>query len=113
MEKEKWTTAGENNEMWNGEGSVQGIYVSKKEDVGQNKSNIYNIRKADKALVGIWGSTVLDGRFSEIEIGSEVKVTALGEKESKTGKTYKDYTVEYREVEKSEEDKIDIKDIKF
>jgi hypothetical protein len=74
--------------------SVEGRYISKKEDVGANKSNVYVIQTEDGELVGVWGSTVIDAKFANIEIGSQVAIEYVGVKKAKVGnKTYKDFFV--------------------
>ena len=85
-------------EMWNpGEQeTIQGIYVSLKTKVGPNESNVY-ILNADNVKVGVWGSKVLDDRFKEIPLGSEIKIEYLGEQRTKKGgRTYQNYKVFYR-----------------
>ncbi len=76
---------------------IQGLYKNKKTGVGQNSSNIYEIQLPDGQLVGVWGSKLLDGRFEEIEIGMEVRLTYLGRVQPKTpnGRPYDNFKVEY------------------
>lgn len=66
-------------DMWDfrSQPTIQGLYVAKKENVGENKSNIYVLNVANEK-VGVWGSVVLDSRFEQIAIGSEVKIEYLG-----------------------------------
>ena len=87
-------------EMWDPEEDkvIQGIYVSKKENVGPNESNVYVLNVGDKKI-GIWGSTILDDRFKEIPLGCEVRIEYLGEQKTKKGnRTYQAYKVFYRPV---------------
>jgi|TARA_Y100000296_G_C5176928_1_gene260641 hypothetical protein len=73
--------------------TIQGVYTGKKENVGVNKSTIY-ILDVKGENIGVWGSTVLDGRFENIKEGTEVKIEYLGYKDAeKGGKSYKDYRV--------------------
>ena len=60
-------------DMWDCEKdkTIQGVYVAKKENVGENNSNVYVLNVGDKK-VGVWGSVVLDSRFEQIKQGSEV-----------------------------------------
>jgi len=86
-------------EMWNPEEqeTIQGIYVSLKIKVGPNESNVYVLNTVDNKKVGVWGSRVLDDRFKEIPIGSEIKIEYLGEQRTKKGgRTYQNYKVFYR-----------------
>ena len=73
-------------DMWDfrNQSTIQGLYVAKKENVGENKSNIYVLNVANEK-VGVWGSVVLDSRFEQIAIGSEVKIEYLGKVESESG----------------------------
>lgn len=75
--------------------TIFGTYKAKKSNVGPNNSNMYMIREDDKEEdTGVWGSTVLDGRFDEIPVGSRVKIDYLGEEKGKRA-TYKNYKVVY------------------
>lgn len=79
------------------EKELVGIYLSKEENVGPNGSNIYNFRKSDGLVIGVWGNTILDDRFKSIKIGEEVKVVYLGRaKSEKTGREYHGFDVFHR-----------------
>lgn len=95
-----WTEVGggDGADMWDRQGSVQGVYTTSRSGVGPNKSMVYTL-KTDKGEIGVWGSTVLDSKFEQIERGSEVKVTSLGKAKSQTGKEYNDFKVEVKPVE--------------
>jgi hypothetical protein len=89
-------------ETWNGKdsnlavgASITGEYISHQTDVGPNKAQMYTLRTADGDK-GIWGSTVLDGRFEQVRIGDIVRVTFQGEsaKPGKFGKPFKLWKVE-------------------
>lgn len=86
---------GGDTEMWNREGSIEGVYVSSKSNVGPNDSMVYTIRTKD-GTIGVWGSTVLDSKFEQISTGSEVRVTSLGKAKSQRGTEYYDYKVEVK-----------------
>ena len=78
--------------------TIQGVYVSKKENVGENKSNIYVLNVGDNKI-GVWGSVILDSRFENIKQGQEVKIEYLGKKiGEKGGREYKDYKVYVRSL---------------
>ena len=99
---EDWREVGaETEEMWKPEKedeSIQGIYVDKKINIGDNNSNIY-VLATDDGNIGLWGSTVLDGRFAKIPVGAEVKITYMGYKKSeKSAREYKAYKVEARKA---------------
>src|SRR3990167_1832931 len=74
-----------------------GVYKGKEENIGENNSTIYNFR-TEKGMIGVWGSTVLDTRFKNLEIGEEVKVIYLGVVPSKTKgrKGYHNFDVFHR-----------------
>lgn len=90
------TTEDVGGEAWDRTGTVQGVYRSKKLNVGPNGSNMYMIDTGGK-MVGVWGSAVLDSRLAQVPVGSEVKIKSLGKtKSEKTGREYVNYEVEYR-----------------
>jgi hypothetical protein len=101
--KDEWKTAGTGS-SWNyadegKDASIQGIYLVKEEGVGENNSNIYTLETKDGETVSIWGSTVLDGKFRQVKPGQEVLITYLGkEKNPKTGRTYHNFDLKYRDT---------------
>ncbi len=103
----EWKTAGNAGDSWKPENkgdTVQGIYKAKKENVGINSSNVYMLQvKGVDDLVSVWGSTVLDTKFEEIETGSEVRIEYLGDVKGKGPKPYKDFKVDYRDAEDIQE----------
>ncbi len=96
-----WTEAGNaGGESWKPENAgdtIMGTYKSKKENVGVNNSNIYMILiDGAEDPTSVWGSTVLDTKFQEIPLGSEVKIEYLGKVKSKAPQPYKDFKVLYK-----------------
>jgi hypothetical protein len=74
--------------------SIEGVYLSRKDDVGLNKKKIYILRTAEGELVGVWGSTVLDARMEPVRPGQTVGIEYLGSKKPKSGgKNYHDFYV--------------------
>jgi len=74
--------------------SVEGRYVEKQSNIGPNKSNIYILETSSGEKVGMWGSTVIDGRMEKIAVGKMVAIEYAGEEASpKTGRTYKAFKV--------------------
>lgn len=75
---------------------LHGIYVGKKDHVGTNDSNVYDIKVADGTVYSMWGSDLLDGKFNKIFFNSEVRVTCLGIAQPKTpkGRAYMNFKVE-------------------
>lgn len=102
---EGWTEAGSGStgEIWDKEkGPIQGKYVSKHTNVGPKQSNLYKIQEDGKpTTTGVWGSTVLDGRFEEIPVGSMVKIEFKGKERGKGGNQYNNYAVFYKAQEGS------------
>lgn len=76
---------------------IQGFYVNLKTKVGQNESNLYEIKLPNGELVSVWGSGLLDGKFQEIPVGCEVRITYLGVQQPKTpkGRAYQNFKVEF------------------
>lgn len=76
---------------------VQGFYVAKRTGVGQNDSTVYEILLADGQKYAFWGSGLLDGKFQDIPMNCEVRVTCLGETQPKTpsGRPYMNFKVEF------------------
>lgn len=62
-----------------------GTYISRKANVGRHNSMLYKIKKTDGTIIAVWGSTVLDGRLEDIEIGSMIKIMFLGDMASPSG----------------------------
>lgn len=93
---------GDSSEMWNREGSIEGLLVNRQSNVGPNNSMKYNL-KTDKGDIGVWGSTVLDTKMELITNGSLVRITYLGQQTPKSGgKPYHDFKVEAKPPEFTE-----------
>ena len=76
---------------------IQGVLIRKEEHVGPNDSNMYRLQLADGKELGVWGNTVLDGRFQKVTIGEEVKLVYLGKQKSeKTGREFHAFDVFHR-----------------
>lgn len=81
---------------WDREASVTGKLVNKQSNVGPNGSMLYTV-ETEKGKIAIWGSTVLDTKFSAIPTNSLVRVEPLGKQKSpKTGREYQDFKVSYQ-----------------
>jgi hypothetical protein len=74
---------------------VEGQYIKKDTDVGENGSNMYKIQQEDGSVVSVWGSTVLDNKMDNVGIGQYIQIKYLGKKPSpnRKGKEYKDFSV--------------------
>jgi hypothetical protein len=109
IEMSKWielSGGSDSNATWDRQDPIQGVYVSKKTDVGPNNSNMYNLKTSD-GEVGVWGSTVIDSKFEQIPLGAEVRIEPLGMAKSKMGKEYADFKFQYREVPMQEVEEMD------
>jgi len=92
------------------EKELQGVYVETKElttkDVAtkqDKKVKLYVIKDSEGQLVAVWGSAMLDRLMKEPAIGNEVKITFVKKSFNKeTGKSLKEFTVDYRSVEETE-----------
>lgn len=82
--------------------SIEGIYVEKKTEVGENKANLYFIKNDKGDVSSCWGSTVLDDKMTlHAIIGDLIRITYLGM--VKKTKKYHDYKLEVNEEESEEE----------
>ena len=107
----EWKTAGVSGEtpVWDeGDNKVlEGVFVQLKSRVGMNKSDVYVIRTADGKLKNVWETAVLRTAFTDIPVGSEVRIEFMGLKQSssqideKTNELamYRDFQVDYREAQ--------------
>lgn len=96
-EFDDWQEAGSGSgDTWNFDDDkvVIGTYRRKRDNVGQNASTMYYLQLEGTAEeVGVWGSTVLDNKMSEVPLGSKVRIESLGKP---AGKNYKDYSVKFK-----------------
>ena len=76
--------------------TVQGTYVDKTEDVGQNNSNVYKIKTKENGVISVWGSKVLDGKMDKVPKNHIVRITYLGmqDPQNPQGRAYKNFKVE-------------------
>lgn len=88
-------------DFWNPENpedSVEGIYLSKQEEVGENKSNVYNLETSE-GIKSVWGSTVLDNKFKLVKFGDDLKIIFVGLKKPDGGREYKDFKIQKAKTE--------------
>ena len=79
---------------------IEGILEEVKSDVGPNASNLYTLKMEDKKRVSVWGTSILDTRLKNVEIGEAVKIIYLGEFEgSKSGRSYHSFDVFHKEAQ--------------
>lgn len=78
---------------------LEGLYVDKKSDVGENHSNIYTVQIEDGSYVSFWGSAMIDDNFDKIPMGAEVKLVYLGtQKNAKGNREYKKFDIFSKQV---------------
>lgn len=76
---------------------IQGIYESKRENIGENAATLYNVRTEEHGLLSLWGSTVLTDKFNNVKEGEEVIVELTGTQKPKAGgKAYFVFKVMHR-----------------
>jgi hypothetical protein len=92
---DEWTTVSDTSETWDKSEPIQGVYKRQKTGIGQNESNQYVLETKD-GEVAIWGSAVIDSKFEQIPVGSEVRIKFEGKKSGKSGNSYNDYTIAFR-----------------
>ena len=95
---DQWVEIGIN-DTWNFDETPEftGFYMAKRDEVGANKSTIYDFRLVDGTMISIWGNAVLDIRLKGLQVGEEVKITYLGKKKSeKSGREFKDFKVAHK-----------------
>ena len=88
-------------EFWspeNPEDSVSGFYISKQENFGENKSNLYNIETSE-GVKSVWGSTVLDNKMKLVKIGDDIRIIYLGKVKPEKGREYKDFKIQKATIE--------------
>jgi len=76
---------------------IEGEYKGKEENVGQNKSTIFTIKKDDGTLVKAWGHTVLADKMNKLEEGDYILIQFLGKKKGERYDYY-DFKVDVDEA---------------
>lgn len=77
--------------------TIEGKYVGKRQGIGKYKKNVYQIETAN-GVYDVWGSTVLDRKMGEVEIGQLVRIKYMGTAKGKGGE-YHDWSVMYADPE--------------
>ena len=72
---------------------VIGLYDSKRENVGNFKSNVYTLEQEDGKKVDVWGCTTLDQAMEGIKTGMLVKIVYTGLKDIGRGNPLKLFEV--------------------
>lgn len=76
----------------------EGSFISTESNVGPNHSNLYTFRVKDGSLLAVWGNTILDTRFKNLEFGELVIIHYLGKvkSEKRKGAEYHNFEVYHR-----------------
>ena len=77
--------------------AVMGIYLNSQDEVGENKSKVYNLEQPNGKIISIWGSTVLNHKMNLVKIGDDIKIVYLGKVKPEQGREYKDFNVQKAE----------------
>ena len=85
------------NERWdfNENPELYGFFVGKKEDVGENHSNVYQVELDNGEITEFWGATALDSQMNNVKLGARIKIVFEGMKDSpkRKGKQFKAFSV--------------------
>lgn len=68
-----------------------GNLMEKRESVGPNNSKMYIIENRDHEIWALWGSTLIDQRMANKEIGQFIVIEYLGKEKGKRGTEYHNY----------------------
>lgn len=115
MSERNWKeiTVDTSGEVWDMSKPIEGEYVKVEHDIGPKKSNLYTI-KTDGGDMKVWGSMILDDKFSDIDEGTYVKIEYTGKEKSKSGNEYHTYKLFVDEDSTSDDgDEIDPSQIPF
>jgi hypothetical protein len=73
---------------------VEGVYVERKDDIGQNASTIYLIETKEHGVLSVWDTFVLKDKMDAVSVGDEIRIECLGKQKPKgTGKPYYGFKV--------------------
>ncbi len=76
--------------------SIEGVYIDKREAVGQYNSNAYVLDVVDGGLITVFGNVVIDDRMRFCDIGDTVRITFMGKELSSNNREVKIFKVERR-----------------
>lgn len=98
-------SGGSNDPVWNSKGAlsegdqIEGKFTRMKNNVGPNDSTLLTIETSE-GPTSVWANAVLETKFEQVPVGSPVRITYLGMKDSeKGGRSYHDYKVEAKPIE--------------
>lgn len=70
--------------------SIEGMYLTHREQLGKFKSNLYTLKTAEGKLVSFWGGTVLDDEMAKVSYGDVIRIVFRGKNKEKD---YNDFQV--------------------
>jgi len=73
--------------------TLEGLYVEMLTGIGAKGANMYVLETEAHGKVSVFGSTVLDGKFKKVPVGSQVKIEYLGKEKAKSGNEYNNFKV--------------------
>ena len=79
--------------IWERNSVLIGTLAGISKDVGPNNSMMYAVQQDDKQVAGVWGAYDLDQKLDGVEVGSRVRIEALGKKPTKGGRSVMEYSV--------------------
>lgn len=79
-----------------------GLLASITHDVGENHSTMYELVQQNGDSLNVWGSTSIDNKIRPSDIGQFIKIQFKGMATGKSGRQYKDITVDFFTGEKTD-----------
>lgn len=106
MSERKWGSKSQLGEVWdpkkNADGTVKstaldsdyldGIYMDRKEGIGQYNSTVHNIQDDNGKLWAVWGDTVLNKEMEKYKFGTYMRIKFEGRKYKKDAKAGSPYS---------------------
>ncbi len=80
----------------------EGVLAGIQTDVGENNSTLYDFITEDGEHKNIWGSTTIDSRIFNSDIGNFGVIEFHGMEKSKAGRTFKNISVQWWDGEPDE-----------
>lgn len=78
---------------------ARGVYMGFQENVGPNESMMYHFIDEQGDAFSVWGNTILNDRFKQVEVGETVVIVYEGKAKTQDGKReYKSFTVLHKMV---------------
>lgn len=62
---------------------IDGVYMDRKDGIGQYNSTVYNIKGEGGKMYAVWGDTVLNGEMNKYKFGTFLRIKFAGRKRKK------------------------------